>query len=169
MSSTYRGGRPGDGKALSKLFCESFAATFGHLYAEEDIAAFLCDKQPEKYESELADPAFGFRLAEDGGILLGFVKCGPCHLPIDEPAGRWEIHQFYLAEEAKGRGIGDKLMDWSLAEAERRGFTHLVLSVYIDNHRARRFYERHGFVEIGAWHFMVGNQADDDRIMERAI
>jgi len=165
MTAVYRDGRPGDGAALSELFCASFAATFGHLYAQEDIAAFLCDKQPEQYELQLADPAFAFRLAEQGDSLVGFVKCGPNELPLDQPEGAWEVHQFYVAEAAKGQGIADKLMDWALVEARRRRFRDLVLSVFVDNHRARRFYERFGFVEIASWHFMVGNHADDDRIM----
>ena len=165
MSPAFRDGRPGDGKALSDLFCTSFAATFGHLYAQEDIAAFLCDKQPEQFEQQLADTAFAFRLADQDGKLVGFVKCGPNELPIDEAEEAWELHQFYIAEEAKGQGISDALMEWALAEAQRRGFNDLLLSVFVDNHRARRFYERWGFVEIGRWDFMVGNHADDDRIM----
>lgn len=165
MTVAYRNGRPGDGAALSKLFCASFATTFGHLYAQEDIAAFLCNKQPEHFEEQLADPAFAFRLAQQSGTLIAFAKCGPNELPLDEPDGAWELHQLYVAEEAKGLGISDALMNWALAEARRRQFRDLVLSVFIDNHRARRFYERWGFVEIGRWDFMVGNHPDDDRIM----
>lgn len=165
MTVDYRDGRPGDGAALSTLFCTSFAATFGHLYTQEDIAAFLCDKQPEHFEAQLADPVFAFRLAEQGGKLVGFAKCGANELPIDEPEEAWELHQLYVAEQAKGQGISDALMDWTMAEARRRHYRQLVLSVFVDNHRARRFYERYGFVEIGRWDFMVGNHADDDRIM----
>ncbi|MEO7603343.1 MAG: GNAT family N-acetyltransferase [Sphingomicrobium sp.] len=165
MTTSYRDGQPGDGAALSTLFCTGFAATFGHLYAKEDIAAFLCDKQPEQFERQLANPAFAFRLAERGGTLAGYVKCGPNELPLDDPKGAWELHQLYVAEAAKGQGVADMLMDWALDEARRRDFTDVVLSVFVDNHRARRFYEKRGFVEIGRWEFMVGNHADDDRIM----
>ncbi|MEQ7873776.1 GNAT family N-acetyltransferase [Sphingomonas sp. ASV193] len=168
MTVAYRDGRAGDGAALSKLFCESFAATFGHLYADEDIAAFLCQKAPEAFEAQLADPAFAFRLAEEGR-LVGYAKLGPNELPFDAPDGTYELHQLYLAEAAKGAGIADTLMAWAKDEARRRGFGHLALSVYIDNHRARRFYDRRGFVEVGAYKFMVGNHEDDDRIMLAAL
>jgi diamine N-acetyltransferase len=55
-------------------------------------------------------------------------------------------------------------MEWGIACAREAGAPHLVLSVYSDNHRAQRFYARYGMVEIGAHPFMVGEQADDDRI-----
>ncbi len=165
MTASYRDGRPGDGAALSVLFCTSFAATFGHLYAAADIAAFLGDKQPGDFEEQLADPAFAFRLATRDGALVGNVKCVPNEHPIDDLDGAWELHQLYVAEAAKGQGVADQLIDWALAEARRRGFTDLLLSVFVDNTRARRFYEKRGFVEIGRWEFMVGNHADDDRIM----
>ena len=40
-------------------------------------------------------------------------------------------------------------MDWALDEARRRGAEELYLTVYTDNHRARRFYERYGFEAVG--------------------
>lgn len=165
MSVAYRDGRPGDGAALSKLFCESFAATFGHLYADEDIAAFLCQKQPEQFEAQLADPDYAFRVAEADGQLMGYVKLGPNELPFDAPRGTYELHQLYLDEAAKGSGVADQLMAWAKDEARRRGFDHLSLSVYVDNHRARRFYDKRGFSEVGSYKFLVGRHEDDDRIM----
>jgi ribosomal protein S18 acetylase RimI-like enzyme len=45
----------------------------------------------------------------------------------------------------------------------------MLLSVYIDNHRARRFYERYGFEEVGRYAFPVGGTIDDDRIMRLAL
>ncbi len=165
MSVTYRDGRPGDGEGLSKLFCESFAATFGHLYAEKDLAAFLCDKEAAVFEAELASDDFGFRLAEEDGVLAGYAKLGPNDLPGEAPPATLELYQLYVLEPWKGEGVGAALMDWTMDEARRRGATHLTLSVYVDNHRARRFYEKRGFEEVGKYTFMVGEHEDDDRIM----
>ena len=165
MSITYRDGRPGDGEALSKLFCESFAATFGHLYSEKDLAAFLCEKEAAAFEGELASSAFAFRLAEDDGVLAGYAKLGPNDLPGDAPPATLELYQLYVLEPWQGEGVGAALMDWTMNEARRRGATHLTLSVYVDNHRARRFYEKRGFEEVGKYTFMVGEHEDDDRIM----
>lgn len=169
MSVVYRDGRPGDGDAISKLFCRAFIATFGHMYAPEDLALFLDNKTPNDFEAQLADADYAFRLAEEEGRLIGYIKMGPNELPGEAPAGSWELHQLYLDEAAKGRGIADELIDWGFAEARERGFTHLQLSVFIENARARRVYEKRGFEEVGAYKFMVGNHEDDDRIMRVAL
>jgi len=62
-----------------------------------------------------------------------------------------------------------ELSDWAIKEAQRQGFEELYLTVYVDNHRARRFYERYGFEAVGRYDFMVGSQADEDIIMRRAL
>lgn len=169
MMIHYRDGRPGDGAMLSKLFCESFAATFGHLYAADDLAAFLCDKDEAVFEGELASPDFSFRLAFDADRLAGYAKLGPNDLPGDAPDATLELYQLYVLAPWHGSGIGKVLMDWTVEEARRRNATHLQLSVFVDNHRACRFYEKYGFQEVGKYIFMVGNHEDDDRIMRLAL
>lgn len=170
MSIVFRNGRPGDGPLLSDLFCDSFAATFGHLYAQKDLADFLCTMDADAFEAELASPDFAFRLAEDqAGALLSYSKLGPNVLPGPAPERTLELYQLYVSERCLGRGIGRALMDWTIAEARRRGATHLHLSVFVDNHRARRFYERYGFEEVGEFVFKVGSHEDDDRIMRLSL
>jgi ribosomal protein S18 acetylase RimI-like enzyme len=90
---------------------------------------------------------------------------GPCGLPSPPVAqGAAELKQLYVLSPWKGTGIAQALMDWVIATARADGASHLVLSVYSDNHRAQRFYARYGMAEIGSNLFMVGEQADDDRI-----
>ena len=169
MSVAYRNGLPGDGAAIADLFRESFIATFGHLYAPEDLDAFLEDVTEQAFKDELVNPQFAFRLAVDAGRLAGFVKLGPDNLPGEALPGTIELYQLYVLEPWHGSGIARTLMDWAIAEARRQGANYLTLTVYIDNHRARRFYESYGFEEVGKYVFMVGNHADDDRIMRLTL
>ena len=53
--------------------------------------------------------------------------------------------------------------------ARAQGARELYLSVYVDNHRARRLYERYGFTFVAPYAFMVGAQADEDHIMRLAL
>jgi GNAT superfamily N-acetyltransferase len=162
---TYRTPGPDDAAAIDSIFRDSFAETFGHLYATEDLAAFLASLSDEAWRAELADPAFAFRLAEEDGRSAGFVKLGPTTLPHVAPGPAIELRQFYILAPWQGRGLAAELMDWTLAEAKRRGAETLYLSVFVDNHRARRFYERYGFEYCGPYAFMVGNHADEDMVL----
>ncbi|MDP1908714.1 MAG: GNAT family N-acetyltransferase, partial [Hyphomicrobium sp.] len=114
-------------------------------------------------------PRYAFRLAELDGEPVGFAKLGPVKLPVD-PAGEGaELHQLYMLGKAHGSGLGAQLMDWVVETARSRGAGELFLSVFTENHRAQRFYRRYGFEIVGPYHFMVGNQADEDVIMRLAL
>nr|WP_294850589.1 GNAT family N-acetyltransferase [uncultured Sphingomonas sp.] len=165
MTHQYRTAISGDGVSVSTLFQSAFIDTFGYLYEQRNVDLFLANKGPDAFEAQIADPDFAFRLAEEDGRLIGYIKMGPNELPGDAPAGTWELHQLYLTPDAKGRGIAQELMDWGFEEARRRGFQYLQLSVYVDNLRAKRLYEKIGFEEVGQFHFMVGDHADDERLM----
>jgi len=69
----------------------------------------------------------------------------------------------------QGQGIAQEMMEWAIFHARDHGAREIILSVYVDNHRARRFYERYGFEEIGAYAFQVGETIDDDRLMRLAL
>ena len=161
----YRDATPADLPAIDALFRESFIATFGHLYSPENLANFLAKFTPEAWAEELATPGLAFRLAEDDEGLVGYCKLGPITLPVAPGPEPIELRQLYLRERGKGTGAAQALMGWALDTARSRGAATLWLSVYIDNHRAKRFYERYGFVDRGRYAFMVGDHEDEDRLM----
>jgi diamine N-acetyltransferase len=165
----FRDATPADAAAIDTLFRTGFTATFGHLYLPEDLASFLARFTTAAWTAELTDPAFAFRLAEDDEGLAGYCKLGPIGLPATVEGPAIELRQLYLLDRAKGSGTAQMLMDWALATARARGATELWLSVYVDNHRARRFYQRYGFEDHGPYAFMVGNHADEDRLMRLAL
>ena len=156
---------PHDAAALAALFSRSFTETFGDLYSAENLAAFLAEMSEDKWREELSDPRFAFRLAEADGVAVAFVKLGPPAFPIDMPAGSIELRQLYVLGAWQGAGLAAGLMAWALDEARARGAPEIYLSVYVDNVRARRFYERYGFEYVAPYAFMVGTQADEDIIM----
>jgi ribosomal protein S18 acetylase RimI-like enzyme len=160
----YRDAVPADLPAIDTLYRESFVATFGHLYRAVDLASFLAEITPDAWQGEYARAGVAFRLAEDDAGLLGYCEIGPVTLPVEPGAPAIELHQLYLHERGKGTGAAQALMDWAIASARARGVARIVLSVYVDNHRAKRFYARYGFREIGKYEFRVGNHIDDDRI-----
>lgn len=169
MSVNYRPADLQDAAELRELFAESFVETFGHLYRPADLKEFLDTNSEAKWHANLSDPQVAIRVAQVEGELAGFVELAPKKLPYETSASALELRRLYLRSSAHGRGIADELMKWALEEAAARGAHELVLSVYVDNHRARRFYERYGFEAVGRYDFMVGSQADEDLILRHII
>jgi GNAT superfamily N-acetyltransferase len=169
VTVTYRDAGPEDATTLAKLGRATFTETFGHLYAPENLAAFLGSHSPEGWRAELTDPAFAVRLAEEDGRAAAYAKLAPPSLPFETDRRAIELRQFYVLGPWQGRGISKALMGWVLAEALRRGAEELYLSVFVDNHRARRFYARYGFEQVGTYDFMVGTHADLDLVMRLVL
>ena len=169
MTVTYRDSTPADAAAIDRTFRTTFCDTFEHLYGPEDLAAFLAQFTLTTWQSELANPDFAFHVAEENGAIVGYAKLGPFKLPIETSGPAMLLSQLYVMSSHQGAGIAQALMDWTLVEAKRRGMAELYLTVFTENHRARRFYERYGFEAVGRYDFMVGSHADEDIIMLKAL
>ncbi len=166
---TYRNAATADAATLDRLFNESFCATFAHLYRAEDLQSFLASFGIADWERQLDDPAFAVRIAEVDNAAAGYVKLAPMKLPVAAARRPILLDQLYLLKEHHGAGIAAALMDWAVEEARRRGAEELYLTVYVDNHRARRFYDRYDFAAVGRYEFMVGSHADEDIIMRKIL
>jgi ribosomal protein S18 acetylase RimI-like enzyme len=155
--------------AIDHVFRTSFCDTFAHLYAPQDLGAFLAGFTPEGWAAELADPGFAFHVGEIDGEVMGYAKLGPNKLPHVDPEGVLELKQLYLLKQAHGTGMAQQLMHWTLDEARRRSAHRLALSVWSENWRAQAFYRRFGFEDRGPVTFMVGNHPDEDRVWEATL
>jgi ribosomal protein S18 acetylase RimI-like enzyme len=166
---TYRDGTVVDAPTLDRIFDTSFSDTFAHLYRTEDLNAFLSGFGVADWKVQLNDPDYAFHIAEADDEPIGYVKLGPLKIPVETNRPAILLDQLYILREHHGAGIAHALMDWALAEAARRGAAEMYLTVYVDNHRARRFYDRYGFEAVGRYDFMVGSQADEDIIMRKSL
>jgi GNAT superfamily N-acetyltransferase len=86
-----------------------------------------------RYWREELVPKVEVWLAEDAGEVIAVMA-------LD---GEW-LDQLYVAPGRTGAGIGTALLDL----AKERQPTTLRLWAFQSNAGARRFYERHGFVEV---------------------
>jgi ribosomal protein S18 acetylase RimI-like enzyme len=165
----YRGARPEDAATLDRIFDTTFCDTFAHLYRPEDLDAFLSSFGVADWEAQLRDPAYAFRIAEVDGEAAGYIKLGPLKLPIEPQGAAILLDQLYVMKEHHGAGLAQGLMAWGLDEAAKRGAEEIYLTVFVDNHRARGFYDRYGFEPVGRYDFMVGSHADEDLIMRKRL
>ncbi|MEH3040681.1 MAG: GNAT family N-acetyltransferase [Sphingomonas paucimobilis] len=169
MTPTLRDATVADAPLLVTIGTETFTDTFGHLYQPDDLAAFLAKFTVAAWEEELSDPRFHVVLAMAGDAAVGYAKLGPPSLPFEPTGVAIELRQFYLRKAAQGTGLAATMMEHMLAKARAAHADELFLSVFVDNHRARRFYERYGFERVGTYDFMVGNHRDEDDVMRVAL
>ena len=162
---SWRGAGPNDAAIVAALGRETFVESFAHLYSPDNLAAFLENHSEGGWRAELSDPRFAVRLGEAEGRAVAYAKLGPPALPIAPIGKAVELRQFYVLKPWHGAGAAGELMAWVIDEARARGAGEINLSVFVDNPRARRFYERYGFENAGRYDFMVGDQADEDLIM----
>lgn len=66
-------------------------------------------------------------------------------------AGRYAyLEDFYLSKQARGRGVGTKLLDYALQRAESQNCDNIMLDVRTANTAAQRLYTRFGFATSGS-------------------
>ncbi|MFD1468029.1 GNAT family N-acetyltransferase [Hymenobacter caeli] len=159
---------------LAELGRQTFHDTFAATNTPADMAAYLAANfGPELQLAELQDPANTFLLAHVQGALVGYAKLRePSALGLpdgQDPTGRLEIERLYVAEDWLGTGLGAALMRAVLALAEQLHHSAVVLGVWEKNDRARAFYQRFGFRQIGQHPFQLGQDLQTDLIMRKGL
>jgi ribosomal protein S18 acetylase RimI-like enzyme len=166
----YRDATPADGPELDTMAQTIWMEVFGDTAPPADIAAYRAKAYGPNGAliGELGDPLRPVHIAIDDGRIVGYTKLIPPFLP-DPESGALQLSQIYVASSHHGSGIAKVLMDWTIATARDAGAPSLLLTVWENNHRARRFYDRLGFVHIADYGFQVGDQIDTDHIMRLAL
>jgi ribosomal protein S18 acetylase RimI-like enzyme len=159
-----------DADAISAIGAATFVETFGHLYPPSDLEPFLAEAYSlERTVGDLADPAKASWIVETGGEAVGYALAGPCGLPHAEVTpGCGELKRIYLLKAWHGGGLGARLFAETLAWLQSGGPRTVWIGVWSENHRALRFYARHGFEKVGEYDFHVGDTIDHEYILRRS-
>jgi ribosomal protein S18 acetylase RimI-like enzyme len=105
---------------------------------EQAYAAFLA--------TELERPNVVVLVAERGGAVVGYAFAateGYDYLTLRGPAGL--LHDLIVDAGHRGGGVGQALLDATLAALAARGATQIVLGTAERNVSAQRFFARAGF------------------------
>lgn len=97
---------------------------------------------------------FPYLVAENNGKLIGYCYAHPWK----ERAAYCKTLEttIYLASEAKGKGLGTRLMDRLIDECRNRGYHVLIACITAENEESCRFHERLGFKKVS--HFEQAGQ-----------
>lgn len=122
--------------AIVRAVLSEFGLTFGEGSETDAQLSSL----PASYTG--AGGAFWVALVD--GVIVGTAGV----FPVD--VGVLELRKMYLSAAARGRGLGQRLLDHATAHAEAQGARALVLDTTHQMESAWALYERNGFVRDDA-------------------
>ena len=123
--------------AIRKVLIEMGVPKVGTAYEDEAL-----DCMTETYD----EPRRKYFVVENGNEILG----GAGISPLDKYDGNvCELQKMYFMPEARGKGLGSKMMAMCLNFAKEAGFEQCYLETmpYMDD--ARKLYRKVGFKSIG--------------------
>lgn len=92
-----------------------------------------------------------------GGEIVGWSSLSRFH---DRMGFRFTAeNSVYVAEAARGRGLGRRLLEPLLSAAHERGLHAVLAAIDAENEASRRLHERLGFLEVGRFR-QVGYKFD---------
>ncbi|MBD3183860.1 GNAT family N-acetyltransferase [Candidatus Poribacteria bacterium] len=124
--------------------------------AEDILQHFPYKKGPEKNKTkeqltqelkDSKDKEFFF-MAKTNGRIIG--KSAITLYPKRENPNHWAFSSFYVYQEYRGLGIGEKLLRLALKKAEESGATEIVLSVFDHLKPAIHLYRKVGFKHVSS-------------------
>lgn len=102
----------------------------------------LHDPEVDSLSATYATERSRYWVVKKGEIVLGGAGIAPLK---EGPPSVCELQKMYFLSEARGSGMGEKLLHLCLQEAKQLGFTHCYLETAPQLKRAKALYERTGF------------------------
>lgn len=157
--------------AFGDISRRTFLDTYRQTHAPEALARHV-DAQfhPSRLQAELGDPQrLVLAVTHDGAwVAYALLREGDAP-PAVGGARPLEVERFYVDAPWQGRGVAAPLMDAVVGAARQGQHDRLWLAVWTQNPRARRFYEKQGFLVAGSTTYIFDGVAELDALMSRAI
>ena len=181
MTIAVRNAVSSDAALLHSLAAATFALACPPGTMQSAIDDFIAHQLSKaRFAAYLTDPGRTLLIAEADGVPAGYTMLvfpgSPSADPTDPDVASAvrtrptaELSKVYVLAGHHGRGVASEIMAASVEVARARGFASVWLGVNQNNPRANRFYEKSGFVIVGAKKFLVGEKWEDDFVRERIL
>jgi ribosomal protein S18 acetylase RimI-like enzyme len=162
---------PEDATALAALAERTFRATFAADNRAEDMDAHCRATYSPLRQAEEITRADGLTLlATTNGALIGFIQVRWGAAPsciASTLAG--EVQRLYVDTPWHGKGVANALLSDALTVLREQHLEHVWLGVWEHNPRARAFYRKCGFIDVGEHVFQLGDDPQRDVLMARRL
>ena len=167
---------PADGEAVAKVAAATFALACPPGTTEENIRLFIATNlSPEVFAGYLNSPDHRIWLAVNDGESVGYAlsihqdPLDPAISAVITSSPTVELSKIYVVEVQHGAGVAGGLLAEVVQEAASSGAQSVWLGVNQENERARRFYEKNGFVVRGTRKFHVGKSLEEDFVLKKML
>lgn len=148
---------PGDVPALLTIIADSRAE-----YGVAERGVDLLEAADHALYSTYQRQRSLYFVALSGGEIVGGAGVAP--LAGADPL-TCELQRMYLRPDARGRGIGDALLERCLAAARQFLYVRCYLETVTQMHAALEFYGRHGFRDLTSRLGRTGHEHNDRWLM----
>lgn len=123
-----------DAPAIASVHVRTWQDAYRGLVPDSELDALSVEARTSMWERSI--PAGGVWVGLIDDEVVGFIAVGPSR----EPDADFQLYAIYVLSSAWGTSVG-----YELAEAALAGQQDVIVWVFDENPRARRFYERFGF------------------------
>lgn len=146
--------------ALTELAKTTFLQSHGHCASEEEVASYVNENFTEvNFEKELGDANNVYHSLYLHDELVGYSKINlnyPFKAVTDASCAKME--RLYLLDKTHGTGLGKAFFDFNIELTKAHQQSGVWLFVWVENHRAIRFYEKQGFEIVGEHDFRISDR-----------
>ena len=135
---------------VAEIHVDSWRIAYRGLLADSILDSLSVASRAAAWEEWFEQPGSELWVALRAGRVDGFSRFQPAPDP-DLPAEFAELTHLYLEPTVVGTGVGGALFHQVLESARVHPYRGVALWVLEENARARRFYERRGFVADGEY------------------
>lgn len=160
-----------DCEELLHLGKSTFFDTFAAYNTKEDMESYMSENYTiSKIRSEICDPANCFLFAIENNKAVGFVKLRTGKIPPElVDTNPIEIERIYVSKSHQGKKVGALLMSYCINLAKEEKHDCIWLAVWEHNLKAQEFYTKWGFEKFGSQIFVLGNDKQNDFLLERKV
>jgi len=135
---------PGDERALAFIQTESWKAAFAGILSPEELERCTnLQKAEEMYHSVLRREGCNVAIELVDGVPHCIAAWGKNRCDLGDTVG--ELICIHSLRNNWAKGYGSAMMEYVLAQLQQANYEFVILWVFKDNKRARKFYEKHGF------------------------
>lgn len=149
MAAQVRLATAADAAGIAAVNVASWQAAYAHALPAEYLAALSVAAYEAGWRNNLANPAVTVLVAVVDDQVVGYASVSASR-DTDVAADHiGELQAIYAHPDFWDTGVGAQLHEHALITLSEAGYVDTTLWVMDRNDRARRFYERHGWVPDG--------------------